>query len=140
MTASLLGCSLEAMVIDSEMISTVRRCMRGIEVTDDTLSVEVIEEIVRGPGHFLGHDQTLAMMTTEYVYPEIADRAPIDDWTERGSLDMWERARVRVREILANHYPDHVGAESDALIRNRFPIRLSRELVLPRAECGQLMP
>ena len=140
MTASLLGCSLEAMVIDSEMISSVRRCMRGIEVTDDTLSVEVIEEIVRGPGHFLGHDQTLAMMTTEYVYPEIANRAPIDDWRERGSPDMWERATVRVREILANHYPRHVGIESDALIRNRFPIRLSRESVFPRAERGQLKP
>ena len=137
MLASLLGCSLEAMVIDAEMISTVRRCLRGIEVTDDTLSVDVIEETARGPGHFLGHEQTLAMMTTEYVYPELADRTSPDDWNERGSQDMWERARNRVRDILANHYPGHVGTEADALIRNQYPIRLSREAIFPRTARGQ---
>ena len=48
MLAGLLGCSFEAMAVDDEMISNIRRAMRGIEVTDDTLSVEVIEQVARG--------------------------------------------------------------------------------------------
>jgi trimethylamine---corrinoid protein Co-methyltransferase len=131
MLASLLGCSLESMVIDAEMISNVRRCMRGIEVTDDTLSVEVIEDAARGPGHFLGHDQTIALMETEYVYPELADRDSPDSWIENGSQDIWDRAKHRVREVLSNHYPDHVDPETDTLIRKQFPIRLDRGNMLP---------
>lgn len=127
MLASLLGCSLEAMLIDHEMLSSIRRCLRGIEVTEDTLSVEVIEQTARGPGHFLGHAQTLALMQSEYVYPQIADRSSPDDWQDQGSQDMWERAKLRVREILAEHRPGHVSAATDAQLRQHFPIRLARE-------------
>lgn len=127
MLASLLGCSLESTVIDAEMISNIRRCMRGIEVTDDTLSVEVIEDAARGVGHYLGHDQTIALMESEYVYPEIADRQDPDSWIEQGSKDMLARARERVHEVMTSHYPAHVSAEADAAIRKAFPIRLARE-------------
>jgi len=133
MLASLLGCSHEAMVIDDEMLSNIRRCMRGIEVTDDTLSVEVIEQTARGPGHFLGHEQTLALMQSEYVYPQIADRSSPDEWRERGAQDMLERARVRVREILANHYPAHISDQTDTRIRDLFPVRLPRAIMSPQS-------
>ena len=131
MLASLLGCSLEAMVIDDEMLSSIRRCMRGIEVTEDTLSVDVIEQAARGPGHFLGHAQTLALMQSEYVYPQIADRSPPDEWQEKGAEDMWARAKARVREVLTSHYPAHVSHETDARIRERFPIRLPHAAMTP---------
>ena len=131
MLASLLGCSLEAMVIDDEMLSAIRRCMRGIEVTEETLSTDVIEETVRGPGHFLGHEQTLALMQSEYVYPHIDDRSSPDDWQEKGAQDMWGRARARARQILGSHHPTHVTARTDARIRERFPIRLPRAKVFP---------
>ena len=54
MLASLLGCSFEAMVIDDDMLSNIRRIAKGIEVSDDTLSVKVIEEAVAGPGALPG--------------------------------------------------------------------------------------
>ena len=124
MLAGLLGCSFEAMAVDDEMISNIRRAMRGIEVTDETLSVEVIEEVARGPGHFLGTGQTLKLMESEYVYPSLADRATPDEWRERGATDIWDRARERVETVLAEHYPDHLAPDADRRIRERFPIRL----------------
>ncbi|MEQ8654159.1 MAG: trimethylamine methyltransferase family protein [Kiloniellales bacterium] len=126
MLASLMGCSPEAMVIDDEMLSSIRRCMRGIEVSDETLSVRVIAEAARGPGHFLGHEQTLSLMQSEYVYPQLADRQSIEVWQERGGHDMVARARARVRETLAQHYPSHLSEATDRQVRNRFPIRLPR--------------
>ena len=136
MLASLLGCSLEAMVIDDEMLSSIRRCLRGIEVTEDTLSVEVIGRAARGPGHFLGQRQTLDLMESEYVYPKLADRAAPDVWQDAGGEDMWARAKRRVREILGDHHPDHLSAAADRLIRERFPIRLPRHAVFPGAPGG----
>lgn len=135
MLASLMACSPEAMVIDDEMLSSIRRCMRGIEVTEETLSVAVIAETARGPGHFLGHAQTLSLMQSEYVYPSLADREAIAVWEEKGALDMVARARLRVRETLERHHPAYISAEADRRIRERFPIRLPREAM--RGQAGR---
>jgi len=124
MLSSLLTCSAEMMVIDDEILGAALRTVRGIEVTDETLSLEVIEEAVRGPGHYLGADQTLAVMESEYVYPSVGDRQTPDDWRDSGARDMWERARLRARSLLADHYPAHIAPERDAAIRARFDILL----------------
>ena len=124
MLASLLGCSLEAMVIDNDMLTSIRRILRGIEVSDETLSVDVVKQVVESPGHFLGADQTMELMNTEYVYPEQADRATPDDWLEGGAKDIWKRAEEKARDVLANHRPVHINPETDVRIRNSFPIHL----------------
>ncbi len=124
MQASLMGCSFEALVIDNEMLGAVQRTIRGIEVTDETLSYEVIRDGALGAGHYLGSEQTLLLMETEYLYPEISDRNTPDVWQEGGSLDIGERARERAREILDEHYPEYITPEADAKIRERFPIAL----------------
>ena len=125
MLASLLGCSYESMVIDDDMLSTMRRIARGIEVTDETLSVSVVEDSVTGPGHFLGHAQTMELMETEYIYPKQADRQSPTDWKEAGAKDIWDRAKIRAHSILSSHYPSYIDPQTDIEIRNQFPIRIS---------------
>ena len=125
MLASLLGCSFEAMLIDDDMLSSIRRVAKGIEVTDETLSVSVVDDAVAGPGHFLGHEQTMALMESEYVYPRYADRSSPSDWTDAGAADVWDRATVRARTILASHTPSYIDDATDQRIRERYPIRLS---------------
>ncbi len=124
MLASLLGCSLEAFVIDDELLGFVQRAVRGIEVTEETLSVETIEEAVNGPGHFLGSGQTLRVMESEYLYPVLGDRHTPEEWAEKGSTDIWQRARDRVSDILGSHYPRYIDPEVDERLRARYPIRL----------------
>lgn len=124
MMGSLMGCSFESMVIDDEIAGMIARTLRGIEVSDDTLSVETIHNCTIDPGHFLGNDQTLRYMESEYVYPKLSDRAPIDKWESEGSQDMLTRARHMVRDILDVHFPNYFGAKIDAEIRSDFPIRL----------------
>ncbi len=135
MHGSLLGCCPESYVVDNDMLGAVLRAVRGIEVTDDSLSVEVMREVcVGGPGHFLGHPQTLALMQTEYLYPAVADRSSPKEWIELGSTDVRARARTRLRDILSRHYPDHIDPALDARIRERFPIKLPRDRLRPGAE------
>ncbi len=69
MLGSLMALSLEAMVIDNDMLGAVLRTVRGIEVNDETLSLDVIEQVVHGEGHFLRTAQTIGLMRTEYEYP-----------------------------------------------------------------------
>ena len=131
MQASLLGFSMEGLVIDNDMLGAVLRMVRGIEVNDQTLSVDVIAEVTAGPGHFLGHAQTLDLMEREYVYPEVGDRNNPDDWKEKGATEIRDRARDRAREILANHFPGHIDPALDARIRERFNILLPRAFMGP---------
>jgi trimethylamine--corrinoid protein Co-methyltransferase len=135
MLSGLLCHSFESLVIDNEMLGAVRRAVRGIEVTDETLSVEVIEDVIKGPGHFLTHPQTLKLMETEYLYPRLADRSSPGEWRERGGADIRVRARERVRTLLASHYPSYVDPKADEAIRDRLPIRLPREAMT--AGCGR---
>ena len=66
-------------------------------------------------------------METEYVYPELGDRASVSDWVDDGRKSIWVRARERVSEILAGDAPGHLPAAADRAIRESFPIRLNRE-------------
>ncbi len=126
MLASLLGCSVEAMIIDNDMLANIRRIGRGIEVNDETLSVDVIADAVAGPGHFLGAPQTMQLMETEFVYPAQADRSTPQEWADAGATDIWQRATVKGREILATHRPQYINAVADEKIRAHYPIRVPR--------------
>ena len=126
MLASLLACSLETLVIDNDLLGAVARTIRGIEVDSDTLSLQVIQDVVEGAGHFLGHEQTLRVMQTEYLYPSVSDRSSPEDWSDAGSLDVRQRAHLRVNEILSLPPPSHIDAAADQLIREMFPIHLDR--------------
>ena len=123
MTASLLGASFEAFVLDNEMHAAIYRAMRGVEVTEETLGFETIRDAVLGEGHFLGHAQTYAAMERDYFYPKLADRDAPVAWAEKGAPDSWQRAKEVVREILASHRPDYLSEDQDNRIRSAFPIR-----------------
>ena len=124
MLGSLLGCSHEAMVIDNEMLSSIHRIARGIEVNDETLSVEVISDAVNGPGHYLGHPQTMELMQTEFIYPDLADRAAPSDWESLGGHDIFKVAHQKAKQILNDHRPQYIDEKSDQAIRSQFPIKL----------------
>jgi trimethylamine--corrinoid protein Co-methyltransferase len=125
MLASIMGFSHEAAVIDNDMLGAISRTVRGIEITPETMSVEAIREVIFGPGHFLGQPQTLAIMQSEYVYPQVGDRLSQDDWVDAGGLIARDRAHDYVVRTLETHYPDHVSTENDAAIRAAFPIALA---------------
>jgi trimethylamine--corrinoid protein Co-methyltransferase len=131
MMGSLMGLSFESLVIDNDMLGTVLRTVRGIEVNEETLSYHVIESVVRGEGHFLREEQTLKLMRTEYEYPELADRLALNQWQETGSPDIRTQAGERVKQILSSHYPSYIAPEVDAKIRERFKIELPLSVMTP---------
>lgn len=124
MYGSLLAASVESMVMDNDMIGSVLRATRGIEVNQNTLSLDVIKQVcLEGPGHFLGHEQTLSLMQKDYYYPTLADRDTPLQWQDKGSQDLLQRARERTEYLLTQPRPNHIAAELDQQIRNEYPIR-----------------
>ena len=122
MTASLLGVSFEAFVLDNEMLSHVNRMIRGVEVNEETLGFEAIKAVVTGEGHFLGSDHTMAAMQRDYFYPTLADRNDPASWAELGAPDAWSMAKTKAIEILQSHNPEYLSQDADRAIRERFNI------------------
>jgi trimethylamine--corrinoid protein Co-methyltransferase len=127
MLGSLMALSLESLVIDNDLLGAVLRTVRGIEVNEESLSYDVIEQVVHGEGHYLRTQQTLGLMRGGYEYPALADRSTVDEWQAAGSPDIRQQAGKRVKSILSSHYPEYIDPAVDAKIRERFPILLAKE-------------
>ncbi len=133
MLESMLTVAYEQFVIDDDINGSIMRMVRGIEVNDHTLSVDVIAEVCRGEGHFLGTEQSLNLMNSEYYYPHTGDRQRRADWEVAGGRDMWKQARQEAKAILRDHKPLPVSAQIDDAIRQRFEILLSKDLANQRS-------
>lgn len=122
MHASLLGFCLESLVLGDDILGQVLRCVRGIEVTEDKVSIEAMKAVcLGGPGHYLGSDQTLALMQTEYIYPAVGNRMSPKEWVEAGRPQLLDRAIARKNAIL-ERAGCQVAPEIDAAVRARFNI------------------
>ena len=125
MHASLLGFCLESLVLGDDLLGQAMRCVRGIEVTEDSVSIDVIRETcLSGPGHYLGSDQTLSLMQTEYIYPALGDRTSPKEWDELGKPDLIQKAIERKEAILSEPSAAQFSPEIDLAIREAFNIHL----------------
>ena len=98
------------------------RLVRGIDVTPDSTSIQAMKEVcLGGPGHYLGSDQTLKLMQTEYIYPNVGNRMSPKEWNEAGKPLLLDTAIRRKNDILAKA-GYQVEAEIDHAIRAKYNI------------------
>ncbi|MBY4891423.1 trimethylamine methyltransferase family protein [Rhodobacteraceae bacterium N5(2021)] len=102
MHASLLGFCLDSLVLADDLIGQAMRCVRGIEVNEETLALDQMAEVcLGGNGHYLGTDKTLALMQRDFVYPTLGNRMSPKEWDENQKPDLIVNARARKEKILA---------------------------------------
>lgn len=101
--------SLEQLVICDELINWVRRFMEGVVVDDETLALDIIDEL--GPeGNYLGIPHTVRHYKEDW-YPALLDRQNYEGWLTQGGKSLRERARERALKILAEHRPEPLPAD-----------------------------
>jgi len=108
------------LVMDAEFARLIKFCVNGVPVNDETLSVDVINDI--GPfKDFLSHDDTYRNMRIQ-SQPTLIDRRVREEWAADGSTTLHERATARAREILETHVPtplpEGAAEEMRAIIRD----------------------
>lgn len=125
MHASLLGFCLESLILSDDLIGQAMRCVRGIEVNDETIALDQMADVcLRGPGHYLGTDKTLALMQTDFVYPTLGNRMSPKEWEEVDKPDLMAGAIARKEAILAETGAQ-VSPELDAKVRAKYPMYFS---------------
>ena len=128
MHASLMGFCLESLIIDNDMLGQCLRCVRGVEVNEKTLNLDVIKQVcMEGPGHYLGHDQTISLMQSEYIYPVIGDRSSPKEWEELNKPNLVQNATARKERILGAGDQGFIDAELDAMLRGKYKIYLTAD-------------
>ena len=128
MYASLLGTCPESLLLDNDILGACLRMTKGVAVNEETLSFETVKDVCLGnKGHYLGSDQTLGVMQTEYVYPNFSDRNSPNDWSDAGKPEPLKLAIERKQELLNAYFPMHVSDDVDDEVRAKFPIFLSKE-------------
>lgn len=125
-----LTVSKEGLVIDDEIIQGLYRVLKGIDVNEATLALDVIDRVGPG-GHFLGQRHTMQFLEREQFIPSLSDRLTRTNWEHAGSKGVAERAHERVEEILAQHTVDPLDSKVEAELE-----RIVREVEEREAKRG----
>jgi trimethylamine--corrinoid protein Co-methyltransferase len=94
---SALSISYEKLIIDNEIIGSIQRAVEGIEVTTETIALDVIKT-VGWEGNFLTEPHTLQHLRNEIFHTKIADTNTYEGWKEQGGKDTRERAKEKVKD------------------------------------------
>lgn len=92
------------MIVDDELCSMVNRYLGGIEVSEQTLALDLIREIGPG-GQFLDTEHTARFFRKEHFLPKILERVSGDVEVE-GIL---QQAGSRALKIIDTHQPEALG-------------------------------
>lgn len=111
--------SLAQLVICDEMVGWIEHMMAPVEITEETLALDLIDEM--GPdGQFLDTDHTMAHFRERW-YPDVFECGNYDQWQAKGAKSLGERATERVKKILAEHQPEplpeDVAQQIKAIVR-----------------------
>jgi trimethylamine--corrinoid protein Co-methyltransferase len=113
------------LLMEAEIYRIAQRVAGGIEVSDETLALDVIRKV--GPnGTYLAEKHTRAHMG-EIWRPGVWDRTPYDAWLAAGKKGALEHAEERAREILRTHAPDPLPDDVLAELRRLVEVA-DREL------------
>jgi trimethylamine--corrinoid protein Co-methyltransferase len=94
----------EKILTDHELLGMIERLVSGVEVSDETLAVDVIDKVGPG-GHFLAQKHTREHHRKEHFIPKLFDTQPYDTWIKTGSKGIRERAKDEIKRILKEHQP-----------------------------------
>ena len=106
----------EKMVIDNEIASMIRRVIQGIDVTDETMAVDIIKQ-AHEIKDFLRQRHTIQFMAQEQSRPKLIDRTTQGVWEAKGSTDLTQRAREEARRIIKTHQPEPLSDDVKKRLR-----------------------
>jgi trimethylamine--corrinoid protein Co-methyltransferase len=105
-------------VLDDDIAGMVGRFIEGVEVSDETLAIDLIEEVGQIPGHYLGKEHTRKWWKSEQFVPKAADRLTYPEWMKTGKRSALDYAKKRMEEILATHEPKPLTDDQEDAIEN----------------------
>jgi len=104
-------------IMDDDVAGLIGRFIEGIEVSDETLALDLINEIGPIPGFYLNTAHTRTWWKREQFIPRVADLTPYGQWQKKGKKGALDKAKEKMCEILQTHRPEPLSWEQEKEIR-----------------------
>ncbi|MBA7683361.1 Glycine betaine methyltransferase [subsurface metagenome] len=93
-------------IIDNDIAGMIGRFLQGVQVNEETLALDLIDEVGPIPGMYLDKAHTRTWWKREQFMPKVADRLSLPEWMESGKKSALDYAKEKMQEILATHKPE----------------------------------
>ena len=90
-------------ILDDDIVGMIGRFMEGPLVNDETMAIDLINEVGPIPGFYLNKPHTRNWWQKEQFVPKSADRLTYPEWMQKGKKNCLDYAKERMEEILATH-------------------------------------
>jgi trimethylamine--corrinoid protein Co-methyltransferase len=105
-------------ILDDDIAGMAGRLLAGVEVSDETMAVDLINEVGPIPGMFLNQAHTRKWYKREQYVPSMADKYPYEQWKAEGGKNALAHAREKFEEILATHKPEPLTDQQEQTIED----------------------
>ena len=117
MYAELYASPLKA-VIDDDVVGMVKRLMKGIDTSEEGLSLELIQETGPIPGSFMDSDETLLGWREECYIPTVSSRTSYEEWKNDGQKDVIRNAKARTEKLLQEQKVQTLPADKEQALED----------------------
>ena len=93
-------------ILDNDISGMIGHFLQGVQVNEETLALDLINEVGPIPGFYLDKAHTRTWWKKEQFMPKVADRLSLPEWMESGKKGALDYAKERMEEILATHKPE----------------------------------
>ena len=135
---SAMTISFELVVMMDEVFPMLDRIVKGFEVDDERLALDVIGEVGAG-GYFLSHKHTLKHVWSNWM-PRIMDRKRYEDWRKTGGKTLLQRAKEVLAKILREHEPEPLPRDIEEEVKDMlagWDAQASREAKMRKESKGK---
>jgi trimethylamine--corrinoid protein Co-methyltransferase len=100
-------------IIDDDLVGMIGRFLEGVEVSDETIALDLITEVGPIPGEYLSKEHTRKWWRKEQFIPQVADTLTYPEWVKKGKKSCVGYAKEKMEEILASHKPTPLAASQE---------------------------
>ena len=100
-------------VLDDDIATWVGRVIEGFEINNETLALDLIDEVGPIPGSYLDKQHTRTWWKSQQFIPRSADRSTYPEWIRSGKKTALSYARERTEEILRSHRVAPLNEDAD---------------------------
>jgi trimethylamine---corrinoid protein Co-methyltransferase len=107
----------EMLIICDEIARMIKYLLRGVSISEETLSVDVIRQLGHS-SNYLSNDHTARYFREELYFPGLFRRQTIDQWQQQGGRTILEDAHQKVLDILEKAKPAYLpeGADKELIL------------------------
>ncbi|KXA91217.1 hypothetical protein AKJ63_01780 [candidate division MSBL1 archaeon SCGC-AAA259D18] len=105
-------------ILDDDIAGMIGRYIEGVEVSDETLAIDLINKVGPIPGNYLNKEHTRKWWKKEQFVPQATNRMTPTEWVKKEKKDCIDHAKEKMREILETYESKPLTDDQEEAVEN----------------------